>query len=254
MFPETTHKRGGGSTYAFTFSCMELQKLKDTLATVTGGQRQAAFRWDSTSPGLFSMEPGFNRRSNGPDKRPRLVLFTADNPNPYGRTCDPATPAPTISGVGIHEGSAAGSVTVSWETNVASDSMVLVRKKSETSWTQVGTPALTKIHQVQLSGLDFSQDYVFVVRSAACNGAATTDTNSGHGYAFFKTVALGPGTEDAFFDFENGPAGWTATTTTTQDPDCRAQHDLGARVAGARVRIGDRAGTPSPTVTSTRRS
>lgn len=218
VYPETTHKRGGGSTYAFTFSCGDLQKLKDTLSTVTGGQRQAAFRWDSTAPGLFSMDPGFNRRSNGPDKRPRLVLFTAEQPNPYGRTCDPATPAPAISGVGIHEGSAGGSMTVSWETDVASDSMVLFRKKSETGWTQVGTPALTKIHHVQLLGLDLSQDYVFVVRSAACNGAATTDTNGGEGYAFFKTVTIGPRTVDAFFDFETGAEGWTTETTSTQDP------------------------------------
>jgi Subtilase family/CARDB len=217
--PETTHKRGAGSTYAFTFSCLELQALKDTLASVSGGQRLAAFRWDSTAPGLFSVEPGFNRRSQGPDKRPRLVLFTSDNPNPYGRACDPATPAPTISGVGIHEGVAPGSMTVSWETDVASDSMVLFRKQTETAWTQVGTPALTKVHQVRLLGLDLSQDYVFVVRSAACNGNATTDTNGGRGYAFFKTVVLGPGTQNAFFDFESGDQGWTTTRTTTQDPD-----------------------------------
>ena len=219
VYPETTFKRGGGSAYAFTLSCLQLQALKDTLSSVTGGQRLAAFRWDSTAPGLFSMEPGFNRRSQGPDKRPRLVLFTSDNPNPYGRTCDPAAPAPTISNVGIHEGVAAGSVTVSWETDGASDSMVLFRKKSETSWTQIGTPALTKVHQVQLLGVDLSQDYVFVVRSAACNGNATTDTNGGRGYAFFKTAAFGPGTQNAFFDFESGAQGWTTTRTTTQDPD-----------------------------------
>jgi hypothetical protein len=76
-------------------------------------------------------------------------------------------------------------VTVSWETDVESNSMVLFREQGTTEWIQVGASALTRVHQVQVFGLDPSKDYEFAVRSEACNGATTTDTNAGAGYDFF---------------------------------------------------------------------
>ena len=218
--PETTHKRGAYYRYAFTFGCGALEKLKNTLEN-----GNAAFRWDSSNGGLFSMDFGFNRRSRGPDLRPRLVLYTSQTgTNPTGERCDAEAPAPTITNVGIHGGLAANSVTVSWETlNVESDSIVLFREKGTTPWTQVGTPARTKVHQVQVFGLNETKDYEFAVRSAACNGATTTDTNGGEGYNFFRDpVSLGTPTTHATFDFEAGPEGWTETTIDHQDPDLPA--------------------------------
>jgi uncharacterized repeat protein (TIGR01451 family) len=216
FWPETTHKRGAYQKYAFTLGCADLQKLKDSLAN-----DKAAFRWDSNDSGYFAMEFGFNRRSRGPDLRPKLVLYTnATGTNPTGQVCDPSTPAPTISQVGIHEGIEANSMTVSWETDVDSDSFVLFRQKGTIPWTQVGTPALTKIHHVQVFGLDSTKHYEFVVRSAACNGAATTDTNGGAAYDFFPPPAPDPGTrtEHASYTFEADANGWTVATTTSPVP------------------------------------
>jgi hypothetical protein len=188
VFPETTYRRGDYQKYAFTFPCSELQALKNTLAAA-GSDRLAAFRYESTvdpHPGFFSMDFGFNRRSRGPDLRPKLILFTAAQTGyPDGRPCDPATPAPTIREVGIHDGHSANAVTVSWETDVDSNSLVLFREDGATDWIQVGTPALTKVHQVEVFGLDRSKEYEFAVRSTACNGATTTDVNGGAGYDFF---------------------------------------------------------------------
>jgi uncharacterized repeat protein (TIGR01451 family) len=199
VFPETTHKVGAYQRYAFTFGCSELQALKDTLAT----NDNAAFRWDSNDGGFFSMEFGFNRRSGGPDLRPRLVLYTeATETNPTGEACDQSTPAPAITDVGIHPGIQDGSVTVSWDTDVASDSLVLFREQGTTPWIQVGTPARTRVHHVQVFGLNSDNDYEFAVRSAACNGATTTDTNQGKGYDFFRDPPPAVPTDEYFFHGE----------------------------------------------------
>lgn len=222
VYPETTHKVGNYQRYAFTFRCSDLQALKDTLSTVAGAQRKAAFRWDvgnQVDEAIFATDFGFNRRSQGANLRPRLVLFTG-NANPYGEACDPATPAPAISDVGIHDGLSAGAVTVSWRTDVRSDSMVLFREQGTTPWTQVGTPARsTLVHHVQVFGLDSSKEYEFVVRSAACNGATTTDTNGGEGYDFyFHAPDPGPRTEHASYTFDATQEGWTVESSSGQAP------------------------------------
>jgi uncharacterized repeat protein (TIGR01451 family) len=146
------------------------------------------------------MDFGFNRRSGGPDLRPRLVLYTEQTEtNPTGEACDPNTPAPTITDVGIHDGIQGGSVTVSWETDVDSDSLVLFREQGAADWIQVGTPARTRVHHVQVFGLDQAKEYEFAIRSAACNGATTTDTNEGKGYDFFRDPPPEIPTDNYFF-------------------------------------------------------
>jgi hypothetical protein len=222
VFPETGYERGGGQKYAFTFNCSDLAALKSSLSTVAGGERKAAFRYAATqtdAASLFSMDFGFNRRSSGPEYRPRLLLFTGTG-YPTGAGCDPNAPTPVINDVGIQDGLTDDSVTVTWRTdNVSSDSMVLFREQGDTDWTQVGTPARTRIHQVQVQGLDSSKQYEFVVRSRACNGAAATDTNNGAGYDFFRHAPdPGPRSQHgSTFDFETGAEGWTATSSTA-DP------------------------------------
>ena len=103
--------------------------------------------------------------------------------------------------------------------------MVFFRLKGTTPWTQVATQARTKIHQVEVSGLDSTKDYEFVVRSAACNGAGRTDTNNGAGYDFFYPQVP---TLTRFFsgvaqDQANKTAGsptatWQAAASTSEPP------------------------------------
>ena len=202
VFPETAHLRGAGYDYTFTFACSNLPALQNSLATILNGERQAAFRYESTEvpgTGVFSTDFGFNRRSNGPAIRPTLILYTDDNLNPTGAACDPNTPAPTISNLGIHDGLQPNSVTVSWETDVDANSLILFREQGTSDWTQVGSPALTQVHHVQVMGLDSNTAYEFVVRSAACNGATTTDSNNGTGYDFFRPPPPPPPPTDDFW-------------------------------------------------------
>jgi hypothetical protein len=226
VFPETGYERGGGVKYAFTFNCSQLAALKSSLNTVSGGERKAAFRYMSTnvdSWNLLSMDFGFNRRSSGPQYRPRLLLFTGGE-YPTGEACDANAPAPVIQDIGIQNGLAANSVTVTWRTdNVDSDSFVLFRERGTTEWTQVGTLARTRVHQVQVQGLDSAKSYEFVVRSRACNGQTTTDTNNGAGYDFYRHVPdPGPRTQHgSTFDFETGDEGWTVTHSS-QDQTMQA--------------------------------
>jgi hypothetical protein len=235
--PETGYERGGGTKYAFTFNCADLEALKSSLSTVSGGERKAAFRYQATNvdvASLFSMDFGFNRRSSGPDSRPRLLLFTGTN-YPTGEGCDANAPAPVIEEIGIQEGLEAGSVTVTWKTdNVSSDSFVLFREQGTTQWSQVGTPARTRLHQVQVQGLDSSRSYEFVVRSRSCNGATTTDTNNGAGYDFYRHVPdPGPRTQHgSTFDFESGVEGWAAASSSSDQTMLESRWTRGATGAG----------------------
>jgi hypothetical protein len=157
------------------------------------------------------MEFGFNRRSGGADLRPKLVLQTSDVPSvPPFTPCDPSTPAPVISDVGVHAGLADGTMTVSWRTDQNSSSIVIFREQGSTDWLQVASPALTKLHQVEVRGLQADKRYEFGVRSVTCNGAATTADNGGAGWDFFRN--LGPPIANAGFDFDTGDQGWTTTS------------------------------------------
>ena len=178
----------GVQRYHFAFSCNSLAALKSSLSSVDArGTRDAPFRWDVANPGssLFSMEFGFNRRSHGLDLRPKLVLFTATDPAAPALTpCDPAAPAPTIGSVRIHPGDSSTSWTVTWRTNTDANSLVLFRPIGTTTWRQVGSRGLSKIHQVEVRGISPTTNYEFGVRSTGCNGKSTTADNQGRGWAF----------------------------------------------------------------------
>ncbi|MGH2684180.1 MAG: hypothetical protein ACRDJP_01775, partial [Actinomycetota bacterium] len=226
-YPETTHKEGAYQKYAWTFQCADLEALRQTLADVQedpdrGPERLAAFRYEAQpgDAGIFGFDFGFNRRSGGPDLRPRIVLMTGGDPYDAAGACDSATPAPTISDVGIHEGIGDGTSTVSWNTDVPSTSVVLFREEGQTAWTQVGTPALTTLHHVEVLGLDPDTEYEFVVRSEACNGETTTEDNGGAGYDFFRDPPdFGARTELTGYDYEADAQGWTVENTHEDDPE-----------------------------------
>ena len=207
--PETTMREGGLTAWSFSLTCADLGALRQNLAA-SDGERRAAFRFaaEIDGSGIVSAEFGYNRRSRGLQYRPKLVLHYGANDAPPLGGCDPNTPAPTISDVGIHPGLEPSSMTVSWKTDVDSTSVVLFRPKGTTDFTQVGTLARTQVHQVQVRGLDPAKEYEFAVRSAACNGATTTADNGGKGWDFFRR---GDETEVAFYDWEADDEGWTAS-------------------------------------------
>ncbi|MBI4261849.1 MAG: PKD domain-containing protein, partial [Actinobacteria bacterium] len=215
---ETTHLIGGYRRYSFALPCGGREALQASMAA-SGGERRLAFRYEATPPGgdaIFSMDFGFNRRSGGPELRPRLVLYTAEDMTPLGEPCDPDAPAPTISGVGVHDGVTEGSAAVSWTTDVPSDSWVLFREQGTEEWIQVGNASLVREHSVEVLGLDRARDYEFVVRSAACNGAETTATNGGEGWDFFW-----PETPRAVFYFHGEADDQAVKTSGPPYPDDR---------------------------------
>ena len=246
VFPETGYERGGGQKYAFTFNCSDLAALKSTL--VDGRRWRAQGRLPLRGdPDRGGIAPRDGLRVQPPLERarvpPRLLLFTGTS-YPTGEGCDANAPAPVINDIGIQDGLTDGSVTVTWRTdNVSSDSMVLFREQGTTQWTQVGTPARTRIHQVQVQGLDSSKFYEFVVRSRACNGATTTDTNNGAGYDFFRHAPdPGPRTQHgSTFDFETGARGLDGHASSTQDQaGLASQWTLGPTGDGSANRLARR--------------
>ena len=176
----------GNQRYSFTFACSDLAKLKETLTEPVDGERRAAFRYENlvdASDSLVSFEFGFNRRSRGPDLRPRLVLDTDTSGDPG--PCDATAPAPRITELGVANGATEKSVSVSWRTDVPSNSTVLFRERGAAAFTQVVNHGLTTVHEVQVLGLDPAKRYEFGVRSTGCNGRTTTADNAGAGYHFF---------------------------------------------------------------------
>ena len=216
--PETKNLEGGQQVHAFTFQCNDLETLKANLDT----NDFAAFRLFSevdAATSLPSWEFGFNRRSRGPQFRPRLVLYTADSPNNAVSPCDPTTPAPTVSDVAVATTLAGDGATVHWKTDVPSNSMVVYREQGTTDWIQVGTPALTERHQVQVTGLDPGLDYEFGVRSVACNGRVGVADNGGAGWDFFYPPTPEP-TYD-WYHLRGGPDDQQqkSTVVASGDPD-----------------------------------
>ncbi|MPZ69606.1 MAG: S8 family serine peptidase [Actinobacteria bacterium] len=228
LSPLMADRLGGGMPYTFSFECGALDALKATLETATDGERNAAFRalgLSDQGESLMSYETGFNRRSRGPQYRPRLLLFTkdADGNQIDAMPCDPNTAAPTISGVTVAP--AAGPAAevadetgyvVTWQTNSPSDSAVMFKEMDSSSWTQVSSPVKTTHHMVRVKNLDPNTDYEFIVRSTTCNGKSDTDTNGGEGFAFAKPSG-DPGGEDPIsptYTFDESEEGWTTQSDT----------------------------------------
>ncbi|MGH2787743.1 MAG: S8 family serine peptidase [Actinomycetota bacterium] len=214
--PVMADRIGGGVEYTYSLTCTQLNALRNTLRG--GGQRRAAFRalgLTDQDTSAFSYEFGFNRRSRGPDTRPRLMLFMRGrDPLP----CKGGRRAPKISDVSVAPGlgDERTSAVVSWRTNVASDSVVLFRKRNSRRWIQVGTPVKTRHHMIAVDNLDPNARYEFAVRSKTCRGGTRTDTNRGRGYAFFpRGIEIVSRTEIASFGFEAGAEGWTTTSNSS---------------------------------------
>ena len=190
--PETGYERGGGTKYAFTFNCSDLAALKDSLATVSGGERKAAFRYQATNidvASLFSMDFGFNRRSSGPNSRPRLLLFTGTN-YPTGEGCDANAPAPVIEEIGIQDG--LGGRLDDGHVEDGQRLVRLVRPVPRAGHDRVDAGRDSRPH-APASGAGAGIGLVQVSTSSssaprACNGATTTDSNGGAGYDFYRHV------------------------------------------------------------------
>ena len=189
-------------------------------STVSGGERKAAFRYQATdSTSRFALLDGL--RVQPPLERAGLEAEAAAlhrHELPDRRGLRRERPGARDQRDRDPGGLRAGSVTVTWRTdNVSSDSFVLFREQGTPGWTQVGTLARTRLHQVQVQGLDSSKRYEFVVRSRACNGATTTDTNAGAGYDFYRHAPdPGPRTEQVDSTTSSRVSqGWTVTHTST---------------------------------------
>ena len=216
LAPVMADRIGAGSPYSFSLGCDELNDLRATLENPSGDTRNAAFRAQADTQldsNIFSYDFGFNSLSRGPAFRPRLVLFFKDGKRQLDPLpCDPETPAPDIFDIRVAPGEGPGrtSTTVSWQTDVPSDSTVLFREQGTSRWRQVGAPIRTTHHMVGIDNLDPAKDYEFAVRSKTCGGKRTTDSNNGAGYLFNKAIPETPVNALApMFRFETGGQGWT---------------------------------------------
>ncbi|HEX9969525.1 MAG TPA: fibronectin type III domain-containing protein, partial [Acidimicrobiales bacterium] len=190
MAPDPTLRRGANVKYAWQVPCNELTKFQENLSEDGTTEKRAAFRLQGLSEAnesLFSFEAGFNRRSRGPQLRPRLVLFL-DGLDPQPCT---ASAAPEISNVLVDHTDTTSAV-VSWQTDVPSDSTVYYRKVGEAAWTPVSAPVRVTQHFVRVAGLTNNGTYEFVVRSATCNGLASVDDNGGKSYAMYNAAFVPP--------------------------------------------------------------
>ncbi|MFA5787122.1 MAG: fibronectin type III domain-containing protein [Actinomycetota bacterium] len=246
--PVTGFRRGAGTSYMFTFSCADLEALRTNLKedlTSTPSEERLAFRVNPSTQlleSLFSFEPGFGRRSRGPELRPRLLL-QMEGADPLA--CKD-TPAPKISEVLVQSasGTKPTSVNVIWRTDVPSSSIVLFRKAGASAWVQTGSPFRTTQHQVAVNGLDPYGAYEFVVRSRTCKGLETTDDNGHQGYALFSE-AYGPPQLDQVF-VEVAPTGGTAVVrwVTNMDSTSVVEYGAGSGAPSSREEALDGDGQP----------
>jgi hypothetical protein len=190
MAPDPTQRRGANVKYAWQVPCNELTKFQENLIEDGTTERRAAFRMRGLTEALeslFSFEMGYNRRSRGPQLRPRLVLFL-DGLDPQPCT---ATAAPEISNVLVDHTDDTSAV-VSWQTDVPSDSTVFFRKVGEPGWTPVSAPIRVTQHFIRVEGLTHNGTYEFVVQSSTCNGLTSVDDNGGKSYAMYNDAFVPP--------------------------------------------------------------
>jgi hypothetical protein len=211
---ETGLRLGGGKTYAFGFTCNDLEAVRENLSSGNAPFRIEGLNGADTS--AFGFEFGFNRRSKGPDLRPRLILHLDDGEGAATYPLPTAADAPTpeILRVGVQEGLTEGSMVVTWETDVPADSTVLYREQGEEEFIQVGVPRWSTVHYVQLFGLDLDSQYEFAVRSTSARGQTTTADNGGAGWLLFRPDVeeddQGPAETIAGpFGWEDDAEGWT---------------------------------------------
>lgn len=218
--PVTGFFVGGGRSYRFAVGCDGLDALRSSLETVTDGERRLPFRIlntiqeeDITS--LPGFEFGFNRRSRGPDLRPRLVLLVDDGSGGLRHVDATSATAPAIDDVRVqpvreHEDGSVD-VAVTWRTDVASDSTVLVRR-SDGTVDEIANPAPARLHLVEVRGVDPDGDESFAVVSAS-RGGQTLDDNAGTGYGFFPQLGVEAEptrfVDHELYDFNDGLQGWT---------------------------------------------
>jgi hypothetical protein len=166
LFPKYGHLRTSALTWEpYTLTCNDLPQL---TSSVTGYQ-QARFRvsanFNKLDESLYAYETGFGRRSSGLEYRPLLVLFpsTADPLRQAGGT-------PHISDVRVERQDDTGTVVVYWQTEVAANSIVLLQVGNDNY--QVGSPAYSTAHQVQLKSVASNAN--FAVRSVSSTGQMAT--------------------------------------------------------------------------------
>lgn len=242
LAPPMADRLGGVMPYTFSFDCNSLGALKETLQTATGGERNAAFRalgLTDQGESLLSYDFGFNRRSRGPQNRPRLLLFTkdADGNQVDAMPCGPDTAAPKISDITVAPAAGTAAETlaesgyvVTWQTNSPSDSAVMFREIGTEDWIQVSSPVKTTHHMIEVEDLNASKKYEFIVRSTTCNGKTDTDTNSGKGYDFFQKPG-GAGAQEPLaptYTWETSDEGWTTESNTVIPPPLTSVWERGA--------------------------
>ena len=221
--PETGTAMGANATYVQAVACSNLSAFNANLDDGNVAVRMEADV--NSADAAVSFETGANRRSRGPQHRPRLVLYQQQDNGTLldPRPCDPNAPAPAISDVRVQQLPNNDNTTyngvVSWRTDVPSDSTVLFRPRGAgaASWVEVGVPGRTTNHVVEVKGLLLNTDYEFVVNSASCNGQNTTDTNAGAGYAFVNRTGT-PYTVTRFDDFEPSTDNWSAARVDPTPP------------------------------------
>ena len=239
---DPTLRRGANQRYAFHVPCNDIEDFRQNLAEDGTTEKRAAFRLTGLTDAvesLFSFEAGFNRRSRGPQLRPRLVLFL-DGVDPQPCT---TTAPPKVSNVLVDHTDNTSAV-VSWRTDVPSDSTVYFREAGTTDWTPVSAPVRVTQHFVRINGLKQNGGYEFVVRSAGCSGAATVDDNGGKSYALYNEPFAPPqiaGVHARPSPTQNATQiiGWS----TNQESDSVVRYGTSPQALTSEVRVAARTAT-----------
>lgn len=169
LFPNFADLRTSALTVEpYTFTCNDLAQLTTSVTTFQQARFRASGSNNKLDESLYAFESGFGRRSTGLEYRPLLVLFPS-NSDPLHQ----AGGVPTITDVRVERTSqSTSSFNVYWQTNVPANAIVLVRVGSESF--QVGSPAYTLDHQVQINGVAATLGATFAARSVSSTGQMTT--------------------------------------------------------------------------------
>jgi phosphodiesterase/alkaline phosphatase D-like protein len=224
-----------GTSATITWTTNEASSSRVDYGTSAGSLNQTtndAALVSSHSVTLNGLTPGtpyfFRVRSTDASNNEATSPITTDPPATFTTSIQAA---PAITSVLATAGTNGATATITWTTDVASDSRVDYGTAPGSLTSQVNNANLVTAHSMGLTGLNAGTTYYFRVRSANAQGNASVSPAQADPPAQFVTPVL-TATNTTFADFSAGTTGSNTYVSQTQNGEVILDPTRGAEFMG----------------------
>ena len=227
-----------GTSATITWTTNEPSSSRVDYGTSAGTLNQTtndATPVTSHSVTLNGLTPGttyfFRVRSTDGSTNEATSPIASDPPATFNT---PIQAPPAITSIVATPGTGGATATITWTTDVASDSRVDYGTTSASLTTQVSNPSLVTAHSIGLTGLNAGTTYYFRVRSANSQGNASVSPVQADPPAQFVTPVLMQ-MNTTLADFSPGTTGSNTYVSQTQNGEVILDPTRAAEFAGTTI-------------------